>query len=263
MTEYLPAKGDYFVKNENRLIRIKQKQSILVTSDDMFCRGKIKKLSNLSSNVGEYIQKVIDKESWHYKPKAQPHMSSEMKKILISFDKEYLIPDNNVSCPKDNQNSVLPESTLQTDRSIRVTMKPVWNNIIQKKVIRQQTVIKKIKESLAERKWKEEALERERMKKKVLEKFSLTKVSKETEKLILRRSCLEQTLRKTSKRQCIDPTHTELLDLNNKRKVGANFSQNATRHEITRKAQSASILSKQIPNIDLQVKQRKNHLRGY
>ena len=117
----------------------------------MFHRGKAEKFSKLSSNVGEYIQEVIDKESWHFKPKAQPHMSSEMKKILISLGKEYLIPDDNVSCTKDDQNNALPETTLQTDNSFRVTIKPGWSNIIQKKVIRQQTVIKKIKERLAEK----------------------------------------------------------------------------------------------------------------
>ena len=210
----------------------------------MFHRGKAEKFSKLSSNVGEYIQEVIDKESWHFKPKAQPHMSSEMKKILISLDKEYLIPDDNVSCTKDDQNNALPETTLQTDNSFRVTIKPGWSNIIQKKVIRQQTVIKKIKERLAERKRRDEALERERMKKNLLGEFSLTRVSRETEKLIIRRSCLEQTLRKTSNRHYVDPAHTEIIDLNNKRKSRANFSQNATSHEVTRTTQFASILIK-------------------
>lgn len=226
------------------MIGIKQKRSKLVASEDMLHRGKTEKFSKRSSNVGEYIQEAIDKKSWHLKPKAQPHMSSEMKKILISFDKEYLIPDDNVSCIKDDQKNVLPETTLQTDNSFRVKMKPGWNNIIQKKVIRQQTVIKKIKQTLAERKLREEALERERMKKNSLREFSLTRVSKETEKLILRRSCLEQTLKKSSNRQNVYPAHTEIIDLNNDTKLAANFSQNATRHEVTRRTQFASILIK-------------------
>ena len=86
----------------------------------MLHRGKTEKFSKRSSNVGEYIQEAIDKKSWHLKPKAQPHMSSEMKKILISFDKEYLIPDDNVSCIKDDQKNVLPDLMLPAKISEKV-----------------------------------------------------------------------------------------------------------------------------------------------
>ena len=140
------------------------------------------------------------------KPKMQPRMSGEMKEIIESFNKNHLIKyDSRAACDEDSwekesragmKTSINNKCPENSSYSFSKEKQVVWSKVVKKKVLQPQFVIGKFQESVKERKLREEAIERERMKNQLLKEFCLKKVSKTTEHLLLRRSGLEQTIRK-------------------------------------------------------------------